>query len=201
MLAVPFMLGGCSLLPVEDAGAHVVLAQTEELAGCMIYAGMDGMVSYLQPKMQNSWPSAGAEMIKLIDNTQCMFRMDDMNYADYFTAGQEVVLVNNNSTIYTTKVMAAEEAPDTEHIHFALAEADATLAVGTKAYVTLLLDSRENVLALPVNVLHHAEEQAYVYCEDEKGLKSVRYITTGLVGTKYVEIIDGLEEGEIVIRK
>lgn len=173
----------------------------EELAGCMIYAGMDGVVSYLRPKMQNSISSAGTEMIKLIDNTRCMFRMDDMDYAGYFAAGQEIVLANNNGTTYATHVIAAEEAPDTEHIYFALAEPDAALAVGTKAYVTLVLDARENVLALPVSVLHHAEGKAYVYCEDEDGLKSMRYITTGLVGTRYVEIVDGLEEGDIVIRK
>lgn len=173
----------------------------DELAGCTLYAGMDGMVSYLFPKMQNSYPGEGVEMIKIIDNTQCMFRMDDMNYADYFIDGQEIVLTNNNSTQYTAKVMPSAEAPDTEHIYLALLEPDATLAVGTRAYVTLLLDARENVLALPVSVLHHADEQAYVYCEDEDGLKSVRYITTGLVGTKYVEILNGLEEGELVIRR
>lgn len=50
-------------------------------------------------------------------------------------------------------------------------------------------------------MVHRAGEDYYVYCEDENGLKSVRYIKTGLVGSEYVEIVEGLAEGEMVIRK
>ena len=80
-------------------------------------------------------------------------------------------------------------------------DADVTLTVGTRAYARLILDERKDVLALPPNVVHRAGENYYVYCEDENGLKSVRYIKTGLVGSKYVEIVEGLAEGEMVIRK
>ena len=57
------------------------------------------------------------------------------------------------------------------------------------------------MLALPSNVVYSADGKSYVYCEDADGLKSVRYITTGLSGGKYVEILDGLAEGEMVIRR
>lgn len=173
----------------------------EELAGCRVYAGIDGMVSMVRGKMTEDLLPEGTEVFRIIDKSQCVFCMSEMEYAQYFTPGQEVELVNNNGTVYMTKVLGADEAPDTDHLYFALTQMDATLVVGTRAFVSLVLEERKNVLALPLNVVHKADGKSYVYCEDADGLKSVRYITTGLVGSKYVEVVDGLEEGEMVIRK
>ena len=47
---------------------------------------------------------------------------------------------------------------------------------------------------LPVTTKAHREFHGY-------GLKSVRYVTTGLAGSKLVEIVDGLEEGDMVIKR
>ena len=173
----------------------------EDLAGCRIYAGMDGMVSMVHGKLNDGFLGEGDQVFKIIDKSHCIFCLDDMEYQEYFQPGQEYTLTNNNGTEYRTKVMSPEEAPDKEKIYFALVEADVTLTVGTRAYARLILDERKDVLALPPNVVHRAGEDYYVYCEDENGLKSVRYIKTGLVGSEYVEIVEGLAEGEMVIRK
>ncbi len=173
----------------------------QDLEGCRIYAGIDGMVSMVKSKIMEDIMTAGTEVIQIINKSQCLFCMDDMEYAKYFTPGQEVTLINNNGTEYKTKVLAPEEAPDTDKIYLMLTESDVSLVVGTRAYVRLILDESKGALALPLNVVHRAGDESYVYCEDENGLKSVRYITTGLVGSKMVEIVDGLAEGEFVIRK
>lgn len=173
----------------------------QELEGCKIYAGIDGMVSMISSKMTESILSAGTEVIQIINKSQCLFCMSDIEYAEYFKPGMEVTLINNNGSEYKTKVLPPDEAPDTENIYLMVTEADATLVVGTRAYARLILDERKDALSLPRNVVHSAGGESYVYCEDENGLKSVRYITTGLAGSKSVEIIEGLEEGEFVIRK
>lgn len=173
----------------------------QELEGCKIYAGIDGMVSMISSKMMEDLQTAGKEVIQIINKSQCLFCMDEMEYADYFTPGTEVTLINNNGTEYKTKVIPKDEAPDTDNVYLMVTEADATLVVGTRAYARLILDERKDALSLPRNVVHSAGGKSYVYCEDEDGLKSVRYITTGMVGSQSVEIIDGLKEGEFVIRK
>ncbi|MDE7325253.1 MAG: biotin/lipoyl-binding protein, partial [Lachnospiraceae bacterium] len=173
----------------------------KELEGCRIYAGIDGMVSMVHSKLSEGFLKEGDQVIKVIDKSHCIFCLDDLEYQEYFLPGQEFTLINNNGTEYSTKVMSPEEAPDKEKIYFALTETDATLTVGTRAFARLVLEEKKDVLALPPNVVHRAGEKSYVYCEDENGFKSVRYITTGLVGSKYVEIVDGLIEGEMVIRR
>ncbi len=173
----------------------------KELEGCQVYAGMDGMVSMVRGKMTENLLPAGAAAFTVIDTSQCVFSTNEMEYAKYFMPGQEVTLVNNNGTTYETRFLGADEAPDTEKLYFALIEPDTSIAVDTRAFASLVLDERKDVLALPLNAVYKAAGKSYVYCEDENGLKSVRYITTGLSGSKYVEIVEGLEEGEMVIRK
>lgn len=176
----------------------------KELEGCRIYAGIDGMVSMVRSGLLDPGeapPKPDTEIMRIIDKSHCNFCLNEMEYAEYFKPGDEYELINNNGTVYKTKVMLAQEAPDTENIYFSLVDADATLAVGTRAYVRLVLDSRKDVLTLPKLVVHKAGEESYVYYEDENGLKSVRYVTTGLEGEKSVEITDGLKEGDMVIKR
>ncbi len=175
-----------------------------ELAGCRIYAGIDGMVSMVRSGLLDPGeapPKLDTEVVRIIDKSHCNFCLNEIEYAEYFKPGDEYELINNNGEVYKTKVMSAQEAPDTENIYFSLVDADATLAVGTRAYARLVLDSRKDVLTLPKLVVHRAGEESYVYYEDENGLKSVRYVTTGLEGSKLVEIVDGLEEGDMVIKR
>ena len=173
----------------------------KEKAGSEIYAGMDGTVSYVYSDLQGSWASEGREVITVINSSKCAFRTEDTKYAAYFKPGERINLVSAGGQEYPTVVMSDEEAPDSEHVYLALEEMDFGLKVGARATATLVLESREKVLSVPVNVLHRAGEQYYVYCQDEGGLKKIRNITVGLIGTKLVEVLDGLTEGEIVIKK
>ncbi len=173
----------------------------EQKAGSEIYAGMDGTVSYVRTNLQGSYIMEGNNAITVIDSTKCAFRSENMEYAEYYIPGEEVILSGGSGVEYVTTVMAPEDAPDNEHVYFALKELDFQLSVGTRATQKLVLDSRQNVLTIPISVMHLSAGQPYVYCEDEGGLKEMRYITTGLVGTKYVEVLDGLSEGDILIRK
>ena len=182
------------------AGLRLERYQTE-LSGSILYAGMDGTVSYIRGELEGGKIAAGTTAITLIDSSKCAFRTTNMEDAGYFTAGQKVSMYNSNGTEYKTTVMSAEEAPDTEHLYFALDELDLELAVGTRATITLMLEERQDTLALTKNAVLHAGEQYYVYVENESGLKTVKYITVGLIGDSMYEILDGLEEGDIVIKR
>lgn len=173
----------------------------EELAGCKLYAGIDGMVSMIRGKILEEVVSEDTEVMKIIDKTRCLFCMDDMEYAEYFTPGEEVALTDNNGTVYMTEVVAPEEAPDDQNVYLMLTDVNAVVAVGVRAYARLILAESKDALTLPKALVHYAGDDAFVYCESEDGLKSVRYVKTGLTGSKLVEILEGLEEGEMVIRK
>ena len=73
--------------------------------------------------------------------------------------------------------------------------------MGTRGYVTLVLDERHDALYLPNSCIYTADDQTYVFVEDADGMQSIQYVTVGMKGDSYTEITDGLGEGDIVIRK
>ncbi len=173
----------------------------EQLAGCYIRAGMDGVVSSIRAYLENSRPTAGAEVITVVDSSQCAFRCELTEYAKYFQDGEEVILKGSGDVEYVTEVLSAEEAPDDKFIYFTIKELDIALAVGVRASVTIEIDARKDVLMLPSTMIYNADGKKYVYCENEDGLKTMKFITTGLTGSQFTEITEGLQEGDMIIKR
>ena len=68
----------------------------------------------------------------------------------------------------------------------------------THGRVHMPLDEALDVLHIPTTAVHGADEHRFVYVLQD-GLRAVRNVTVGLDGGGYIEIIDGLMEGELVI--
>lgn len=77
---------------------------------------------------------------------------------------------------------------------------DDRMKQGMNASATITIDSRENVVTIPVNALQEEGSKVFVYTEqdDEGNLSGEKEVTTGLSDGTTVEITDGLEEGETV---
>jgi multidrug efflux pump subunit AcrA (membrane-fusion protein) len=167
----------------------------EEIEGCSVYAGIDGVVTYMLPRLEGTTSDNDVTVFRVINSDECLFQMEDSTYSDYFELGQKVYLKVSDEVGYETTVTRTDTVclePD---------EIDTELAVGTRCYYELLLDERTDVLYLPNRCVYQADDQAYVFVEDEGGVMSIRDITIGLQGDSYTEITGGLEEGDIVIKK
>jgi multidrug efflux pump subunit AcrA (membrane-fusion protein) len=167
----------------------------EEMEGCSVYAGIDGVVTYMLPRLEGTTSDNDVTVFRVINSDECLFQMEDSTYSDYFELGQKVYLKVSDEVGYETTVTRTDTVclePD---------EIDTELAVGTRCYYELLLDERTDVLYLPNRCVYQADDQAYVFVEDEGGVMSIRDITIGLQGDSYTEITGGLEEGDIVIKK
>lgn len=77
---------------------------------------------------------------------------------------------------------------------------DDRMKQGMNASATITIDSRENVVTIPVNALQEEGSKVFVYTEQdsEGNLSGEKEVTTGLSNGTSVEITDGLEEGETV---
>ncbi len=177
---------------------------SEKLEGCSICSGMDGTIAYISVTLTNGNNnySAGMTVIRVVDTSHCIFVMENdgyKDYPDYFKEGNTVELTNNAGEIYKTTVMAASK--DQEMPGLELNELDERLTIGTRLFCVITVDERKNVLKLPPAAIHQAMDKYYVYKTDESGLKTIAYITVGLIGDDSVEVLDGLKEGDIVIKK
>ena len=72
------------------------------------------------------------------------------------------------------------------------------VAIGQRADVRVEVGRHEDVLRLPVRMIHHDERGAFVYADRAGRVAQVRP-RLGLTGDDLVEILEGLVEGEVVL--
>lgn len=64
--------------------------------------------------------------------------------------------------------------------------------------IKIIVESKENTLIIPESAVFTIEEKEYVFV-NQNGTAELREVTTGIESQRQVEILSGLEEGEIVI--
>ena len=72
---------------------------------------------------------------------------------------------------------------------------------GMSASVVITIEGNDNALLIPVDALHQTNATAYVYTEYDEStgqFSGMQEVTIGLSNSNYVEITDGLSEGDTV---
>lgn len=169
-----------------------------------VYADMPGMVTSIKSNLVGSTSVEGETIMKVIDNTECVFAVDDMKYATCFeeNVAVEMTIVSGNSA-GTYQLVPYDMENWTEQLLFSMADGqdDSSIDVGSKGSMTVIIDSRQQVLTMPVSALHGANGKYYVYVIGENNMREIKWVEIGLRGKNNVEIISGLKEGEKVILK
>ena len=82
-------------------------------------------------------------------------------------------------------------------------DGDEKLRFGMNGTATIHIEEREGVLLVPLTALNTSRGQSYVWVKDENAAgdePGVRtYVATGLADETYVEITEGLSEGDVVL--
>jgi HlyD family secretion protein len=73
------------------------------------------------------------------------------------------------------------------------------LIPGSAVSVAVILEQRENALALPTNAIQQQNGDTYVWVLDDNGKAQQRPVTTGLDTLEAIEILSGLETADTVI--
>lgn len=173
-----------------------------ELAVTKLYAGMDGTVTWIAPWLYGSTSEAGKEVIQIKNDSECIFTIAETKNAALFEEGIPVeMVVASGESAGTYLVMPYHMEEWTDRLMFAMVQEDVEMQKGAIGRITMLLDSRENVLNIPKRAIHTINGQTFVFYLGEDGLRDVRWVETGLYGDDRVEILSGLQEGERVILK
>ena len=69
-----------------------------------------------------------------------------------------------------------------------------------RARLEIAVQHRENTLIVPTNVIHSTGRRRYVETWED-GVKRTRNVELGIVGEGIVEILDGLEEGMLIVER
>lgn len=177
---------------------------TQELKSSRIYAQIDGVVYSLKEQLEGTTAQLGEVVMTVIDTTECLFEAEEPEFAGYFEDGQKIEMTLGYGTTKGECVLTPWHMDEWGEVQLFMVYDEpegAILEVGASGTLQVVTGSRENVLCVPINAVHLAEDKKYVYVMGADNMREVRWVETGLFGDETVEILSGLEEGEKVIRR
>lgn len=193
-----------SSLELQEAKRAELLEERESLR---LYATIDGTVTYAKKLYDGTVSNKGDAVVTITDTASSVFTASTEHYA-LFPLGSEVTIVSGgveypcivkDADVFGVEVSRSESELGKKAVCLEVIGAETPAESNAKGTVTLELDSREDVLLLPVRAVFTVEDDYYVYYEDENGLKNARRIECGLANNRWIEVTSGLEEGDTVI--
>lgn len=184
---------------------NMELAQlNKELDGGKLYAEVDGTISFIKSRLEGSTTEIGERIMTITDTSECIFVADKNSYASYFSKDVPVELeiaIGSSAGMYEVVFDNEDTYKEGDNMLFALADerSDVSIDVGTRGTITLVLDTRSQVLSVSQGAVREVDGKHYVYILDENDDKQVKWVEIGLEADGYTEITDGLSEGDRVI--
>ncbi len=174
----------------------------------MLKAPYDGIVLYAKEVAQGERCVAGDLVVVVAKSTNYILSAYTV-YWKSFEVGKSYNVTVGGEELPATVVTAEEiglpaqphptedNVPD--RVYFKLETANSLLLAATKGNLRILIEAKDDVLYVPSSALTTVNDQEIVYMQDENGIRSVQYVKTGMDAGSYVEITDGLKEGDKVI--
>ena len=187
--------------------ARLRLTDYERLLGeRQLRAPMDGTVTYVRRVNKGDVSSVNERIVTVADSTMSLFRAETELW-DCFEPGQLVTITSSKVDYEAVVTDAADlglkpqtrEAGKKAYVYFVLTEPTFDLEDNDRGTLTVLLDSRDDVLRVPSSAISTINGETVVYYQNDEGMKAYKNVTVGLEAGNYIEIISGLEEGDLVI--
>ena len=165
-----------------------------------IYAGMDGIVSFVKDNLIASTSKKDELVVRIIDNSHCAFRVET-EYAPYFVEGEIIPIEMrlDGGAIHEARV--SHDPDNKDVVYFELLEPNFSLSVGDRGTINLILEEKKDAVTVSNKAVRKAENFNYVYYINEDGIRSMKEVTIGISGNNTIEITSGLSVGDIVITR
>lgn len=195
---------------LEMASLDVELAKIDledlmrELDEAKLYSPISGKVVYVDNELNPGDHIDAFDSIAYIaDPSKIQLVHSGSNVSD-FKVGMEVEVKIKDNTyegeVVATPANVPKDADERlkDSVIIDVKDVPKNVEMGDQATITLILESRENVLVLPKNVVHNYMGRRFVkILEDD--IKKERDIEIGVETPTEVEVTKGLEGGEQVI--
>lgn len=175
-----------------------------ELESSRLYSTMNGMVYRVGQNLEGSTSKRGEVIMTIIDGTEGVFVMEEADYAKYFHEGEMITLEISYGEAkgeYTVMPYQMEAWGEKQSFSIYDGPQNEGIEVNTTGSITIVLDKKEDVLSLPNECIHKADDKPYVYVLDEQNVRTICWVETGLAGNRETEIVSGLNEGDLVVKK
>lgn len=177
-----------------------------ELKQRQLIAGINGTVTYVKELKAGLQSVKGEGFARIVDFDTAVFYVHGDNAA-HFPVGTKTSVRNNIDDSITYEVISVDPSElgitptDEKCAYLKLIQQDSELEDGTSGTIVITLDKRTDTLYVDRSAVKATGGEPFVYILNGDGLREIRMVKTGLRTDKYVEILDGLQEGDKVILK
>ena len=193
---------------------------TQQVENCVIYAPQDGMVVYANERGRRGSQSITIEEGALVRDQQTLFRLPDLTRMQVKVDVHEtkVELVKPGMRARTNiqgrefqgeVISVANQHKATSWWSGDVKEYESIVRIdgnvdglrpGMTAEVEILVAQADDVLSIPVSAIVEQRGGYYCWIRDSQQNAERRELVLGMNNDNFVEVIDGLVEGEGVIR-
>lgn len=177
--------------------------QQNNLEKSMLRSPMDGEVIYIASAFEGDFIPSYKTMFQVADRSKLYLSYSGSSLNE-FRLGMKVNVIIDKVQYEGEVVMTPAEfpfdAPDSQkrQIMFDVPNIPADVEKGDSAAVYLILERNEDTLIIPRSQVQHYMGRKYVYVLED-GIRAERNIETGIETATEVEVLKGLEEGELVV--
>ncbi len=188
------------------ANAQSAVAAARQLvADCNVVAPFDG-TAYFLPAKKGAYVSPGDLLVSVADLSRMQVRaFVDEPEIGHLRIGEAATITwdalpgrtwqGEVSTVPTTVVARGNR--NVGELLTTVQNSDRALLPNTNVGVTIVTSNRDNALVLPREAVHEENGGNYIYIVKDKRLER-RPVQLGVSNLTHVEILKGLQEGEVV---
>jgi len=190
-------------MELESAMLQMEYLETE-LEKSRLFSTISGKIIYISDSLPGDYVNAYQNLLRVADTESLLLEYKG-DKAAYFSLGTEVE-VNIDDKVYTGEVVFnASNAPIEElekykdTVRIKVEELPEDVRLGQKADIKLVIARKENALIIPRNSVYLNLGDPYIYVL-ENNVRTERYVKLGIESSTMVEIVEGLQDGELVIK-
>lgn len=169
-----------------------------------VYSSMNGVVYSIKEGLEGSTSKKDEVVMTIVDNSSGFFETNAPEMSSCFKEGDLIpmkIVYGNASGDYEVTPYKMSEWGDIQRFEVVSGPENDGIEVGTTATMTVIKESKEDVMTLPLRTVFYADGKPYVYVLDENNFRQMKWIEIGLVGDTNVEILGGINEGDKVVYK
>jgi len=169
-----------------------------------IWAPIGGVVTQALEFTEGRLSSAGSRVATISEASQPFFLMRTPEYVRRLNVGDLVDMYIGDS-LFVMEVVNPEEhglhrRPEWTVAAFLIfADDEPAFIPGNSGQLNIVFNEALDVIYIPTRYLQRAGERYFVFLYED-GVRAIRDVVPGLFGNHTVEIVSGLEEGELLMR-
>lgn len=206
--------GGVTEKDVLNAESSYINSQTDlenahmELDKMTIKAPFRGVIVNLPYYTPGVKVASGEVMLGMMDYSNMYMEVElPENTIDKIREGQKVMITNYNIKSDTLQGTVAQLSPAineetrTYSGFITIKNPELKLRPGMFAKGEIITLAKENVLAIPKEVITKRRNNTMVFTVENNNRATEKVIRTGISDDKFVEVVSGLKEGEKIVTK